>query len=104
VEWGRRRQGPAPLLDSLRALGSVRGKRSPEQRQRLRKLIRFVDARFPDGGNCFRRALLEVRLDPVAASEPLHMAVREHGGVGSGHAWLGDLPDTDERYDAVFVA
>ncbi len=32
------------------------------------------------------------------------MALREHGGSGSGHAWLGEVPDTNETYDAVFVA
>jgi hypothetical protein len=67
-------------------------------------LIRLVDRGFPGGGNCYRRALLEVALDPASALEPLHMAVREHGGPGSGHAWLGEVPDTNETYDAVFVA
>ena len=104
VEWGRRRQGPAPLLDSLRRRGRQCSARSSEQRQCLRRAIRFVDARFPDGGNCLRRVLLEVALDSVAATETVHMAVREHGGAGSGHAWLGDPPDTNETYDAVFVA
>jgi hypothetical protein len=104
VEWGRRHRGPARLLRSLRQLGRKQAPRSLEQRQRLRRVIGLVDRRFPDGGNCFRRVLLEVALDPVSAAEPVHLALREHGGVGSGHAWLGAVPDTQDVYDAVFVA
>jgi hypothetical protein len=69
----------------------------------LRRLIRGVDACLPGGGNCYRRALLEVALDPAAAAEPLHLGLREHGGPRSGHAWLGDRRDSGEAYDAEFV-
>jgi len=105
-EVDRRRllSGPAPLLAELRARGRRGVVRSPEQRRALKTAIRVVDAAFPGGGNCYRRALFEVALDPTAAGEPLHMALREHGGPQSGHAWLGGTPDTNDTYDAVFVA
>ena len=43
-------------------------------------------------------------LDAGAAAEPLRFGLREHGGPGSGHAWLGDRPDESARYDAEFAA
>jgi hypothetical protein len=104
VELGRRRSGPAPLLAALRARGRQGVVRSDEERRRLRRVIRLVDRLFPTGGNCYRRALLELSLDPASAREPLHLALRQHGGPHSGHAWLADLKDTPESYDAVFVA
>jgi hypothetical protein len=104
VEFGRRRSGPAPLLAALRARGRQGVVRSDEERRRLRRLIRLVDRFYPTGGNCYRRALLELSLDPTSAREPLHLALRQHGGPQSGHAWLADLKDTPDSYDAVFVA
>ena len=104
VERGRLDSGPAPLVARLRGQGRRGIVRSVGQRQTLRRVIRLVDAAFPGGGNCYRRALLEIALDPTAAAEPLHLALREHGGPQSGHAWLGPTPDTNETYDAVFVA
>src|SRR5450631_2007492 len=67
VEFGRFRSGPGPLLKSLRLRGSRRPERRPEDRARLRRVIAVVDARFPGGGNCYRRALLEIAVDPAAA-------------------------------------
>jgi hypothetical protein len=104
VEFGRRRSGPAPLLATLRARGRQGAVRSDQERRNLRRVIRLVDRFFPSGGNCYRRALLELALDPTSAREPLHLALRQHGGPQSGHAWLADLKDTPESYDAVFVA
>jgi hypothetical protein len=104
VEYGRRRSGPAPLLAALRARGRQGVVRSEEERRGLRRVIRLVDRFFPTGGNCYRRALLELALDPTSAREPLHLALRQYGGPQSGHAWLADLKDTPESYDAVFVA
>jgi len=56
---------------------------------------------LPDGGNCYRRALLELALDPTAAAEPLVFGLKQGGGSGSGHAWLGDARGF-ETYDAEF--
>jgi hypothetical protein len=80
--------------------------RTAAARASLRRLIRIVDRCFPSGGNCYRRALIEVAMDASAAAEPLHMGIRSNGGPNSGHAWLGSLPESDGRgpYDADFVA
>jgi hypothetical protein len=103
VELGRLRQGPGPLLKVLRAQGQRGRVRSDRQRARLSRLIGFVDACFPGGGNCYRRALLEISIDPVAAAEPLRLGLRSGGGLKSGHAWLGPSPGRDTgRYDAEF--
>jgi hypothetical protein len=63
-----------------------------------------IDARFLGGGNCFRRALLEIAVDPDAATEPLRFGLREDGGVGSGHAWLASSTEPRCRFDAEFSA
>jgi Transglutaminase-like superfamily len=75
--------------------------RSPEGRLKLRRAIAAVDARFPDGGNCLRRSLLEIALDAGAAAETLYAGFQARGGRNSGHAWLASHPDQAERYDAV---
>jgi hypothetical protein len=37
----------------------------------LRRAIVSIDARYPGGGNCFRRVLVELALDAGAAEERL---------------------------------
>jgi len=76
--------------------------RSAEERARLRRLISIVDGRLPDGGNCYRRALVEMAVDPISASERLHFGLNSFGGRRTGHAWLSsDRPHL--RYDAEFT-
>jgi hypothetical protein len=99
VEFGRLRRGPGPLLRSLRLRGSRHPERSPESRVRLRRVIAAVDARFPGGGNCYRRALLEIAVDPTAAHEPLRLGLRPEGGARSGHAWLDSSGEPAGRYE-----
>ena len=99
VEIGRRRKGPGPLLRSLRLRGSQCIKRGERDRARLRRVIAAVDARFPDGGNCYRRALLEIAVDPTAAREPLRLGLRPEGGARSGHAWLDSSGEPAGRYE-----
>jgi hypothetical protein len=99
VELGRLRQGPGPLLKSLRLRGSRRPERTPQDRARLRRIIAAVDASFPGGGNCYRRALLEISLDPAAAREPLRLGLRPEGGSRSGHAWLDSSGEPGGRYE-----
>jgi Transglutaminase-like superfamily len=103
VEAGRRTEGPASLIGSLREQGRSKSVRTPERRADLQRAIRFVDRWMPDGGNCYRRSLLEIALDPQAAQAPLHLALRQHGGPKSGHAWLGDDGALSAQYDAEFV-
>ncbi len=57
-----------------------------------------MDALFPGGPNCYRRALLESSLDRGAAEEKIHFAL----DVGkTGHAWLDSDPD-GQQFDVVF--
>jgi hypothetical protein len=69
------------------------GARSTERLLRLRDLVNAIDKRFPGGGNCYRRALLELSLDPTLASQPLVFGLNQGAGPGTGHAWLGDAGD-----------
>src|SRR5262249_41379125 len=100
IERKRRSMGPKPLLVILRTRGSRSRARAPVARARLRSAIRWVDARFSDGGNCYRRALLEIALDRDAAAEPFRRGLSIGGGARSGHAWLADRAGRDESYDA----
>ena len=103
IEASRKSEGPVPLIARLRAEGARQSKRSEAQRRLLRRVIERIDAHSPDGGNCFRRALLEIALDPDAAREPLLMGLCASGAPGSGHAWLGSMPDSGRTYDAVIA-
>jgi hypothetical protein len=103
VEGLRITFGPARILPRLRRTARRWRRRSPSERDDLRRLIAAVDARLPDGGNCYRRALLEILVDAGAAEEKLFMGLRKQGGPRSGHAWLASWPDAKNAgaYDAV---
>src|SRR5690349_11869188 len=98
VEAGRRREGPKPLAERLRAAGVKARARDAEGRA-----IGWIDRKMPGGGNCYRRALLEMRLDRGAAAEPLRMGLKSENGEVKGHAWLADRHGEseigDEKYD-----
>jgi hypothetical protein len=102
VEYGRLRRGPAALLSELRQRGARGKQRTERERVWLSRIVRLVDAGFPGGGNCYRRALFEIALDPVSASMPLRLGLKSGGGLRSGHAWLAANGETDRRYDAEF--
>jgi hypothetical protein len=102
VEFGRVRVAPASLLKSLRARGGRGRARTDLERARLTRIIRLVDAFFLGGRNCYRRALLEIAVDPIAAATPLNLGLRTGGGPRSGHAWLGPPDEPRVRYDAEF--
>src|SRR5262245_48095321 len=103
VELGRVAWGPARILPGLRWTAGHSRKRLPPERSALRRVIAAVDARLPGGGNCYRRALLEICVDAGAAEEKLYMGLKAHGGPRSGHAWLASWPDAANAgaYDAV---
>ena len=102
IEVRRMTEGPAPLLRDLRQHARYLPRRTSEERSDLRRVIRWADAHFPGGGNCYRRSLLEIALDAESASEHLVMALRSAGGEGSGHAWVGSDGD-DGVYDAIIA-
>lgn len=99
VERGRRTEGPEPLLERLRE--RPRRRRDPEARSRLRRVIRWVDAKMPGGPSCYRRALLETSLDKGAAREKVVFGLRPGSRKGSGHAWL-ESEDEGEGFEARF--
>jgi hypothetical protein len=98
IEFGRHCEGPKSLVTRLRAQGRLAMRRGPEDRARLQRAIALVDRILPGETSCYRRALLEIRLDAGAAEEQLHMRLRVPGGPRSGHAWLGSAAPA-ERYD-----
>jgi hypothetical protein len=103
VEIGRRSLGPARVVAALRSMGSHGKLRSDSDRLVLRRLIWAIDRRLPDGGNCFRRTLIEVGLDPATAQEPIYFGLRKRGQAKSGHAWLRGDREPDQRFDAEFA-
>src|SRR5262249_35045547 len=68
VEHARSRRGPLPLVTALRARGLRARRRDDADRDHLRRVIGVVDRCFPGGGNCYRRALVEMALDAGAAT------------------------------------
>lgn len=63
--------GPAEAIATQRAKGRRRPRRDAIARRRLRTAVSWLDARWPGGGNCFRRVLIELALDAGAAEERL---------------------------------
>jgi hypothetical protein len=107
IDRARTSEGPTPLVAKLRAEGRTCAQRGPAARQRLQRAVRIIDARFPGGGNCYRRVLIEMALDAGAARQPVCFGLRAGGGVGSGHAYFaGDQSGRDEaaaqKFDVVF--
>jgi hypothetical protein len=102
VEWRRRRLSLHDAVARARAGAGKRAARSTAARARLQRWIGRVDARMPGGGNCVRRALLEMTLDSTAAGERLFAGLRSGGGPRSGHAWL-ESHSVREKYDAVIA-
>lgn len=100
VERARRSRGPLPLVRGVRGpwAGPVRSARG---RRCLLRAIRWVDRVFPDGGNCYRRALLEMALDPHAAARPLALGFSVAGSQLSGHAWVEQEEPAPGSYDFV---
>lgn len=103
VEIDRRRLGTRPAVLRARGRGSSAPTRDIAARARLRGAVAAVDARFPGGPNCLRRALLEASLDAAAAREPLFLHLDAAGGRGSGHARLASVPGDGRGYDATFT-
>jgi Mg-chelatase subunit ChlD len=100
-DW--RRLGTRPAVLRARARGCRAPTRDSAARARLRRAVAAVDARWPGGPNCLRRALLEASLDAAAAREPILLHLDASGGRGSGHARLASVPEDGRSYDATFA-
>jgi len=103
VESGRTKESFKTLIARLRKRGLACSARNPLARSRLRRAIALVDRLFPDGGNCYRRVLLEIAMDSGAAKEPILFGLSAGGGPGSGHACLASDAVRLDGYDAIFV-
>lgn len=95
VEAARQRHGPQALLARLRR--QAHGAPQRHSRTCLRRAIRWVDARVAGGGNCYRRALLEMALDRGAAAEPMLLGFDMQDDRLAGHAWLASA-ERDNSY------
>ncbi len=97
AERARTASSPEEAVAAMRARGERRRARAPQARSRLRLAIRWVDARFPGGGNCFRRTLAELALDRGAARDTLVFGL----DVGrTGHVAFAGAEDT--TFDVTF--
>jgi len=102
VEFRRRRTSLHRAAAGARHIGERRVTRTAGQRTELKRVIGAIDRRLPDGGNCVRRALVEMALDQGAARERLFAGFKSGGGAKSGHAWL-ESDRHEVRYDAVIT-
>ena len=100
VESSRRSRGPRELVALVRQT-PPQLPRSERSRRCLQRAIRWVDRWFADGGNCYRRAMLEMTLDPQAAERPLYMGFSVEDRGLTGHAWLAANEPNPDRYDFV---
>lgn len=101
VETARRSRGPRELIALARRSAVGAAARSERSRRCLQRAIRWVDRSLADGGNCYRRALLEMILDPQAATRPFSMGFSLTDQRLSGHAWLEAAEPNREPYDFV---
>jgi hypothetical protein len=99
IESLRRAQGPQQAISAVRLLGQKTAPRNEQSRRCLRRAIHWVDCSLADGGNCYRRALLEMALDGAAASQPFIMGFKTNPRHVAGHAWLSPATSSAERYD-----
>ncbi|MBL8793478.1 MAG: lasso peptide biosynthesis protein [Planctomycetia bacterium] len=93
VEIARRVCGPQALLATLRDARWRRLERDAAGRQRLRRAVGWVDRHLGSGGNCYRRALLEIALDRGVAAEPVYFGLKLENERLDGHAWLPGQTD-----------
>jgi hypothetical protein len=107
VERCRSAGMPEHALSALRARGARAAARTPRGETSLGRAIRYVDRFSPGGGNCLRRTLLRVALDPEAAKQPVVLGLnvsearRGTRSDASGHAWVGE-GEASGRYEVEF--
>ncbi len=101
IETQRRGRGVGEWVAFARNSSAGKSPHSERSRRCLRRAILWVDGSLPDGGNCCRRALLEMALDPQAATRPFAMGFSVKDRQLSGHAWLESSEPSPDRYDFV---
>lgn len=94
----RMTRGPAEAVSLQRARGRKERARTGDGRRLLRRAIVSIDARYPGGGNCFRRVLVELALDAGAAGDRLVFGL----DIGrTGHVAFEGAEDA--TFDVVFA-
>jgi hypothetical protein len=101
VEDARQARGPQSILSALRDQAAQALPRDERGRRCLRRAILWVDGAMGDGGNCYRRSLLEMALDRNAAALPFAMGFSQAGDHLTGHAWLAGEAAPAEPFDFV---
>lgn len=92
--------GPETAVGNARQFGRKAGVRSTSDQARLRWAIGFVDRLC--GANCYRRVLLEVSFDRVAAHDPVYFGLQSRDQGQPGHAWHGRDPALERQFEAIF--
>jgi hypothetical protein len=102
VEHARWVEGPATLVERLRARGLTNGARSPETRRRLFRVIHHMDRFMKGGPNCYRRSLTRIALDAESAREPFVLGLNRTDASARGHAWIEGKGEANEPFDVEF--
>jgi hypothetical protein len=97
VEALRRSGDAARAIAWARARGRRAKPRDEAGLAKLEAAIGRIDRRLR-GGNCWRRVLLRVALDPIAAAAPVHLGFDVAGDEAPGHAWIGSDRGRPEPY------
>jgi hypothetical protein len=88
VERARWVEGPAPLLERLRARGMKAAPRSLREQRRLLGVVYRLDRLMNREPNCYRRSLVGVALDRDWAQEPVVLGLDLAASGPDGHAWV----------------
>jgi hypothetical protein len=84
----------------MRKEGATRPALSKLATRRLPGIVYRLDRLLHGQSNCYRRALVRVALDPLAASEPFVLGLDAGNESPVGHAWIEGAERA--RYDVEF--
>jgi hypothetical protein len=101
VDRARWTEGPAPLVERMRARGREQAPRSRLHRRVLSRVVDRLDGLMGAEPNCYRRALVRLGLDSEWASEPVVLGLDLPGSGPTGHAWV-ERTEARREYDVEF--
>jgi len=102
VEAARWAEGPAGLVERLRARGRREAGRTAPERRRLARVIYHLDRWLTPEPNCYRRSLVRIALDRDAAGEPVVFGLDLASAGPRGHAWVDGTGEAVTAYDVEF--
>ena len=88
VDEARGIVGPDALVARMRKEGALRPALSKLATRRLPGIVYRLDRLLHGESNCYRRALVQVALDPRAAGEPFVLGLDTGKESPVGHAWI----------------